>query len=91
MTAATGCLRVHDHFEYGYIDQQPARLKIAVPGHEAEPPQGLKGRARDDVQLDVLNECARDGWELVATHVQHAIAYYRDVFGLTPSWIWEDR
>jgi hypothetical protein len=56
-------------FEYGYIDQEPARLKIAVPGHAAEPPQGLKGLAREDVLLDVLNECGRDGWELVATHV----------------------
>lgn len=54
-------------FEYGYIDQDPARLKIAVPGHEAEQPHGLKGL--NDVLLDALNECGRDGWELVATHV----------------------
>jgi hypothetical protein len=54
-------------FEYGYIDQDPARLKIAVPGREAEQPHGLKGL--NDVLLDALNECGRDGWELVATHV----------------------
>ncbi|HEY2017312.1 MAG TPA: hypothetical protein VGH38_27595 [Bryobacteraceae bacterium] len=54
-------------FEYAYIDQEPAQLKIAVPGHEAEQPHGLKGP--NDVLLDVLNECGRDGWELVATHI----------------------
>ena len=54
-------------FQYGYIDQEPAQLKIAVPGHEAEKPHGIE-RTPNDVLLDVLNECGRDGWELVATH-----------------------
>src|SRR5437588_7484347 len=28
---------------------------------------------------------------LEVSDVSRAIAYYRDVFGLTPSWMWEDR
>jgi hypothetical protein len=54
-------------FEYGYIDQEPAQLKIAAPGHEADTPHGIE-RTPNDVLLDALNECGRDGWELVATH-----------------------
>ena len=28
---------------------------------------------------------------LEVSDVPHAIAYYRDVFGLVPGWMWEDR